>query len=253
MEKMKKTHLLAILLFFGLNSYSQKEIVSQNNAWIMFYGNHKLSKNWGIHTEYQWRRADFFNSWQQSLMRLGLEYYTNNGIQLTAGYGWIKSFPYGEQPIPKTFDEHRIWQQLIFRSNYSRIKLDHRYRLEQRFLENWILNSDEKFELEGFRFKQRVRYRLQVVFPLNNKEMIENTLFFSLYDEIFLGFGKGIGNNIFDQNRLYGALGWRFDENTNVQLGYKNQFIVKTDGVQMERNHTFQLGITYNMDFTKKD
>ncbi|MEY3426197.1 MAG: hypothetical protein RL679_1555, partial [Bacteroidota bacterium] len=67
----------------------------------------------------------------------------------------------------------------------------------------------------------------------------------------FLGFGKGIGKNILDQNRLYGAIGWRFTKDFQVQLGYLNQFIVKSDGVKMERNHTLQIGATYNMDFTK--
>jgi hypothetical protein len=35
---------------------------------------------------------------------------------VTGGYGWIRSFPYGEQPIVETFDEHRIWQQLVTKS-----------------------------------------------------------------------------------------------------------------------------------------
>ena len=54
---------------------------------------------------------------------------------LTAGYGWIRSFPYGEQPIAETFDEHRIWQQLITQSQTGRLKWLHRYRVEQRYMD----------------------------------------------------------------------------------------------------------------------
>jgi hypothetical protein len=107
--------------------------------------------------------------------------------------------------------------------------------------------------MDGFVFRQRARYRFLVTVPLNRKEMVNNTLFFSTYDEPFLGFGKGIGKNILDQNRLYFALGWRFNSNCNFQLGYMNQYVVKKDGIQVERNHTLQIGFTYNLDLRKKD
>ena len=83
--------------------------------------------------------------------------------------------------------------------------------------------------------------------------MTDNTLFLSMYEEVFLGFGTGIGKNILDQNRLYAAIGWKFNAKTNVQLGYLNQIAVKSNGIDMERNHNLQLSCTYNFDFSKKD
>jgi len=79
--------------------------------------------------------------------------------------------------------------------------------------------------------------------------MEDKTLFLSLYDEVFLGFGKGIGKNILDQNRLFGSIGWKFNGRSNVQLGYLNQMIFKSDGIHIERNHNVQLSWTYNLDF----
>lgn len=83
--------------------------------------------------------------------------------------------------------------------------------------------------------------------------MTENTLFISVYDEPFLGFGAGIGKNVLDQNRLYAALGWMFNKNVNIQLGYLNQYWIKADGIRAERNHTLQASLTYNIDFRKKE
>ena len=232
---------------------AQKDISNQEHAWVMYFGNHRLSERWGIHTEYQWRRADLFNDWQQSLLRLGVDYYSKNGAQFTAGYGWIRSYQYGEQPISHNFNEHRIWEQLILKSKAGRFDFQHRYRLEQRFLENWVKDSDGKYNMDGFLFRQRVRYRFLVTMPISRKEMANNTLFLAVYDEPFLGFGKGIAKNILDQNRFYAALGWRFNPNFNVQLGYLNQYVVKKDGIQAERNHTLQIGVTYNLDLRKKE
>ena len=248
-----KNKLFVISLFvLSLQSLiAQKNIATQQHAWIMYTGNHRLSEKWGIHTEYQFRRADGFNDWQQSLLRLGVDYYANPSLQLTAGYGLINSFAYGDQPIAHETTEHRIWQQAILKNKVGRVEIQHRYRLEQRFIENWLKNSDNTFNLDGFLFRQRVRYRLLLTMPLSRKSLENNTLFISAYDEPFLGFGEGIGKNILDQNRLYIALGWRFTKDFNVQVGYLNQYIVKANGVDQERNHTLQIGLTYNLDFRK--
>ena len=248
---MKRLFFLSIVLFASY-SFSQKEISPQNHAWVMYFGNHKLSEHWGIHTEYQWRRADMFNDWQQSLLRLGVDYYSKQNAQYTLGYGWIKSFQYGDQPIAHNLNEHRIWEQFVIKNKVGRVDISHRYRLEQRFIENWVKDANAVYAQDGFVFRQRVRYRFMATVPLSRKEMKDNTLFLAVYDEPFLGFGKGIGKNILDQNRLYGAIGWRFNKDFNVQLGYLNQYVVKTDGIKAERNHTLQIGVTYNIDFTKK-
>ena len=57
---------------------SQKQIDSQNNAWLMYFGNHRLNDKFSVHTEYQFRRHEFLNDWQQSLARVGLDYWITN-------------------------------------------------------------------------------------------------------------------------------------------------------------------------------
>jgi hypothetical protein len=248
---MRKFLLLFSSLMFVNTSFAQKQISDQEHAWLMYFGNHRITDRWGFHTEYQWRRADGFQHWQQSLLRLGLDYYAKSGAQFTAGYGWIYSFQYGDQPIAHANNEHRIWEQAIVKSKIGRLDLQHRYRLEQRYIENWIKNSEGVYTQNGFYFRQRVRYRLMLTIPISRKEMADKTLFFSAYDEFFLGFGKSIAKNVLDQNRLYCALGWRFNAACNIQLGYLNQYVIKKDGIQTERNHTLQAAMTYNLDWRK--
>src|SRR5690606_3151688 len=107
----------------------------------------------------------------------------------------------------------------ILNHGSGRVYFNHRYRLEQRWLENMQSNGNGEAVREGFTYLNRARYRLMVSIPLNNNTIEPNTLFASVYDEIFLGFGKNIALNILDQNRLYGALGYQFNEAGNVQLG----------------------------------
>lgn len=236
----------------GLASQPDKNIAAQYNGWYMYFGNHRISEKFSIHTEYQWRRNNWITNWQQSLMRIGLDWHANETITLTPGYGWIKSFPYGEQPIAFTFNEHRFWQQLILQHNSSKLYFHHRYRLEQRFLENIVPGMDGKARQNGYNYVNRARYRFLLTIPLNRDELKDNTFFVSFYDEVFLGFGKGIGKNILDQNRLYFSLGWRSNKNCNVQLGYLNHYLIKADGIHHERNHTLQASLQYNLDLRKK-
>ncbi len=228
------------------------QTVHQFNSWWMYFGNHKLSDKIGLHTEYQWRRSDFASNWQQSLARIGLDFYLKDRASVTAGYGWIVSYPYGEQPIATSFEEHRIWQQLILQQGSGRFNFHHRYRLEQRFLQNVSLNAAGEKLTNGYRFRQRARYRFLLSVPLNKPSMQDQTLFLAMYDEVFLGFGKGLQKNILDQNRLYFALGWRFNKDTNIQLGYLNHHVIKGDGELKENNHTLQMGLTHNLDLSRK-
>lgn len=236
-KNMKKV-IFFILLFLSLASSAQKTIDDQFHTWSVYQGNHHLSDKWDLHTEYQFRRADGFSTWQQSLARIGLDYKLNPAVTISGGYGWIISYPYGSQPIVSQTNENRLWQQLILKQALGKVQIQQRYRLEQRWIDTL--------------FRQRIRYRAQVLLPLQKSYVEQKTGFFvNVNDEVFLGFGTGIGKNILDQNRFITALGYQFNKDFNIQLGYLNQFVVKTDGLRMERNHTLWTSVVYNLDFTK--
>ena len=231
--------------------FGQKNVADQSNAWLVYIGNHKLNDRWGIHTDYQFRRSEFLRDWQQSLTRVGLEYYTKKGPQFTIGYAHVRTFPYGEQPVIHKNDEHRLWQQISLKNIIGRLDLQHRYRIEQRLLEKYKITPVDAVVLDERVLRHRMRYRLQIQIPLNNEKMEDNTIFISASDEIFLGFGKGVAKNVMDQNRMYAGIGYRFNQAINLQMGYLNQYIVKSDGVHIERNHTVQMGVVYNLLFKR--
>jgi hypothetical protein len=239
-----------LLLLLPMAGMAQKHIATEAHAWVTYQGNHRFSDHWGLHTEYQWRRNNMFEHWQQSLLRVGVEYYLKNGLQFTVGYGWIRTFPYGDQPVAFTFDEHRLWEQVMLNQQVWRISINHRYRMEQRWMELHRTNADGGTDVI-YQLRNRGRYRLMLTVPLSRSTLADHTLFLGLYDEIFLGFGPHIGNNVLDQNRAYAALGYRFNKDLNFQVGYLNQYVIKADGFHAERNHTLQLAVQYNIDLRK--
>lgn len=249
---MKTVYGLVVLLLIGSAACSQnREYATAYNGWYMYFGNHKVAKKLALHTEYQWRRSDIVTLWQQSLARTGLDYLLNDHSSLSAGYGFITSWPYGEQPVSYIFHEHRLWQQLMLKHRTGRFYFNHRYRMEERWMEQKKIAAGGRHLFDRFVYRNRLRYRFLVSIPLSNPELEEKTWFASIYTEAFISFGKNVARNIFDQHRLYAAAGYQFTKNTHVQLGYLYHTIIKGDALHIENNHTLQLAFTYNFDFTR--
>ncbi len=246
---MNKSFFVTICFIATSNLCAQKIFSDQQHGWIMFFGNHRLTDKISLHTEYQWRRAEVFARWQQSLTRVGVDYKLADNVTFTIGYGYIVTWPYGDQPVPMKFDEHRLWQTLTLTQRTGRFYFNHRFRLEQRWVENVVTNASGPPAADGYLFKERIRYRFMVNVPLSKKNMEPGVVFLSVYDEPFIQFGQHVGANYLDQNRLYGAFGYVVNNHCQVQAGYMHQMIIKNDGVRAERNHTLQLALTYNFDF----
>lgn len=214
-----------------------RDVVDQQMSWYMLFGNHRLTDQVGLHTEYQFRRTGLGADWQQSLLRFGLDWHRDDQHVVTGGYGWIRSFPYGEQPIAETFDEHRIWQQLVTKSVTGQFKWVHRYRLEQRLMQ---FSS-------GSRWQHRARYFMQVKWPVPNHPEWAVTA----YEEAFIGL-RPLDTpvlNLLQQNRMSVALNRKWEGGTSVQVGYLRQVLIKGSGLAAERNHVLLVGLRHNLDF----
>lgn len=212
-------------------------------------GNHRITSKWGLHTELQLRRAGIITPVQQHLARVGVDYRLRDNVILTAGYCYVYTGSYGKQPAPLPFNEHRGWQQVMLTHTVNRVRFQHRYRLENRWLEryNSTLLANEII------YVNRFRYRIQLTIPLNKPDMMPGTFFAVVNDEVWVNFGKQIRFNVFDQNRAYAGFGYQLNNACNVQLGYLHQLVFKSDGVRVENNHTLQASLFYNIDFRKKD
>ncbi len=243
--------ILCILLIFSSELSAQKEFADQFNSWYALNSTIRFSDPWGLHADLQYRRSDFIENPLQFLGRIGAEYYLPKGGEVTLGYVFSRQHPYGEQAADFIVDEHRIWQQFSIRTDLGRSRIQHRYRLEQRFLSNRWTDDNGSFQQSEAVLRHRIRYRFQVQIPLNNPALTPKTWFINVSDEIFLGFGKNVEKNILDQNRIFAGLGYRFNEQLNMQMAYQFQYIVKKDGVQVERNHILHLSAFYKLDLRK--
>ncbi|WP_309609548.1 DUF2490 domain-containing protein [Flavobacterium sp.] len=208
-------------------------------GWYNYFGTLKVNNKYSIHTEYQLRRTNYILDKQQGLLRVGVNYQLNPKVQFRLGYAWIETFPYGNTPLNgmgKNFTEHRIFQAVTIIDKISIIELSHRFMLEQRFIGRYSsvnLNTEDEFPMLN-----RIRYMFRMQLPLKGKSIVNNTPYLAIYDELFVGFGPNVNENIFDQNRIGVLLGYKINNNIRFEAGYLNQTLQL--GREVNQQNIFQ-------------
>ena len=216
-------YLLVLMTVPNIASANEDDV----GSWLMYFGSNKLNDKWSLHTEFQFRNYTLTpNNTEQLLFRTGLNYHLRDKKMVTAGYAYIPTYEFNSEQSDPEKQEHRIWQQYIINNQVGRVKLEHRFRYEQR----WI-DGD---------FRNRLRYRLMLFVPLNKPVMQKGAFFLGIYDEIFLN----SEDTIFDRNRLYGAIGYQISKDISFQVGMMNQKLNDSN-----KWYT-QFGLVYNTDFS---
>jgi hypothetical protein len=218
------------LLHNDLNAQIQED---QTGAWYMYFFNTTLNDSpWGIQGDLQHRNWNIAGDLEQLMLRGGLTYSPQNAnIKFTLGYGNITTGAFGSDNT--TTAESRFYQEALFPVKFgNRFYTNHRFRYEQRFVEN----QD---------FRTRYRYNLFLNIALNKPEMERNTIYLAIYNELFMNGQRTVGNGntveFFDRNRLYGAVGYVIQDGLKVQFGVMNQ---TTDSwgknqIQLSLHHSF--------------
>ena len=223
---------------------------SNANGWFMYLGDHRVRGKWGLHLEGQWRRHDVITNWQQLLLRPAVNYQLNPNWMLTAGYAYVKTHPYGAHPINHPFPEHRLYQQLLVKQRAGTTRLQHRFRLEQRFLGQMIPGQGRAPQLDHWRYQNRFRQFIKAEVPLARKGE-KSPWYAAFYNEIFFNFAPKSAVSVFDQNRAYAALGHELGKTGKIEIGYLNQLLARRRGALIESNHTLQVTIFSNLAFGK--
>lgn len=210
---------LLIFAFFisVFASYSQVD-QSKTGAWYMYFFNNQFENSrFGIQGDIQYRNWNTVGDLEQLLIRTGLTYTPkDSGVLLTLGVANITTGAYGDNN--DTTNENRLYQEALFSQKLGgRIFLTHRFRYEQRFVQD----QD---------FRTRYRYNIFMNIPLNKPTLEKNAFYTAFYNELFINGETNIGDNrtveLFDRNRTYLGMGYVLKPGQRFQLGWMNQ---KTD------------------------
>lgn len=202
-------------VFLSVSSLQSQVDENQTGAWYMYFYNYQFKNSqWGIQGDFQYRDWQVLGDQEQLLLRSGLTYTPKNaGIMFTLGVANIGSGDFGDSN--NTSNENRVYQEALLSQKIgNRFFITHRFRYEQRFVEN----QD---------FRTRYRYNLFVNVPFNNETLSPKTIYGAFYNELFINGERNIGNNrnveLFDRNRTYVGLGYVLNKTIRFQAGYMMQ------------------------------
>ncbi len=230
------------------SAQAERDVVNQPLEWFALNSNIKLHKKFGLAFDSQLRYVGSLQP-AQNYVRLGLEVYLTPKLSIIPiGGMYVWNFKYGEQPSAFANNERRIWQQLLYKHSVNRFHFSHRFRMEERFIQNKS-SGDQDFSVELY----RARYRFLVNVGLNKEKLEKGAWYLNIWDEFFYGWGKGDTFNKIDQNRVSIAIGYQIAPKISFTAGALYQMLVKKNGAQQENNIGPIVQFNYNFDFSKKE
>jgi hypothetical protein len=249
--KIAFVYIYCIFLLVDVSAQNDRRNDFNNTNWLQTFNTIKLHNKWGLHLEYQWRREKGLKYWQQGLLRIGTNYKVNDNVTAHIGYAWAETYPYGDYPIANngTFPEHRTYEQLTFRQPVNKFLLTHRFRIEQRWLGRVKAGTAGNREIEDWFFLHRFRYQFRTQYSLWAKG--DKQFYGAAADEIFIGAGKNLGTNVFDQNRIFLLFGYKLNKNVSIEAGYFNQTLQQGRRINnqtiMQRNNGVVISSSINL------
>ena len=213
--------LLTVLLTF-LPNYSCKAVENDLGLWVPVWITLPINEKVSGQLEISPRLQDNVTKLNQLFIRPSLTYNLNKHLSFTQGYSWNPGFyPFSNRS--------RIWEQIQLSNNFSKLRFENRFRLEERFIEN----------ISGV--PVRGRYRIGAWVPIDK----EKKWTFVTWDEIFVNFNsrpQGPQGG-FDRNWFFAGINKKISENVNLEGGYMFQYVNNRSPRQDLLNHVVLINL----------
>jgi hypothetical protein len=220
-----------LLCLVGPDSYAQ---TTESQGWFFVTHRQALSKKFDLLADAQLRSANRGKYLNTLLLRGALSYNFNKKHAAALGYAYKGDWEHEPSGTAYTL-ERRIYQQYLYSFKFNSAEINLRGRLEQR----WV--KEERTE-----FSQRARAFISAQIPLAADTGFTRGLYTGLQNELFLNVQhkQRVNNSVFDQNRSFVSIGYRWSKNIDTEFGYMYWFQKESDA-QYRRN-VIQLMVTTN-------
>lgn len=212
-----KAAVILLLLFSATTTVNAQNDVL--GGWYFVNLNYHINDKVFLFGEVQTRSQQVMDDFFYRELKGGVGYAISPRITTLLGFGNYKTFTHpGNFEKPLIENENRIWEQFVYTNKITRINMEHRVRIEQRWR-----NGD---------YFNRFRYRMTLTVPLNHPKMEDKTIFPWVFDEVFFT----DKDPYFIRNRFLVGAGYRFSKSVTVQAGFIRQSNFFPDGASESKN-----------------
>lgn len=190
---------------------ASSNLYAQTGSWTIVNAKGTFNDKWSVFAEGQLRSWKVYDHFYYYELKSAVNYNFTKQLSVTGGLGTYHTYTTsGNFKHPLTNNEFRTWLQVMMVQTFGRIKIDHRYRMEQR----WVTAG----------YRNRYRYRLNAIVALNHKTLTDKTIYATAFEEVFFT-NK---SPYFERNRIFGGMGYQLNNHVTFQAGYINQFDYST-------------------------
>ncbi|WP_421943129.1 DUF2490 domain-containing protein [Pedobacter sp.] len=221
-----------IYVFIAIFCLQQEIALGQSHAneyWLFWTHTQKINERFGLLLDAQTRSQQSLKQLNTLLLRGAIAYNFKNKSSFALGYAYKSDF----EDNKRTEYEHRIFQQYLRDFKIKKVEVQIRGRLEQRFLTEVATN-----------FALRARGFVSLQIPVLANEDFSSGLFTGIQNELFLNVlnKQNVNDHIFDQNRPYISLGYRFSK--KIETAFDYGLMTSQDYNQKEVSSVFRISLT---------
>jgi len=225
---MKSKAIIIILLIslFVSKAYPQDSF----NTWYQYLMSAKLEKK-NLTLLSQYRAFDLGLDSRVFLISGYLDFEVAKHIKPAAGIMYLNLESYIDEKKKKLRHEVRPFQQITFDTNIKQLGVSHRFRVEERFIDNPNI------------FILRLRYLLSLRIPIplkSNKKLLYGIFKNELRMNV-------VNDDTFDSDRITVGLGFKLSKKSAIELAYINQLETKRS------NQYAYVGFRNSFDWRKKN
>ena len=227
----------------GAAQSTSKDVLTQYLTWFRYYNKLAVSPSWQVQTEVEGRWFVFPGRLHQGVVRLNVLRQREGGPSLGGGGTcFLQTLPqFADEAVDRVRPEIRPHQELTLYQPVGAVKLNHRYKVEERFFQ---ATSQEPSEF-NVRFRYKIEAQIALV-PAGKRPVL-----LRLYDEIMVNAGKQIVNNVFDQNRAYASVQVGLSDHWAVETAYLYWFQQRASGTEFYRRHIARITLTHTLSLTQ--
>ena len=162
----------------------------------------------------QWKKTETF------ILRPGLTYVLSKNVSLSAGLALITNWKTMEG-IRDEVSDNRIWQQLGINQQVKNTVLQHRIRIEERWIPVLKVAGSEIVKSDP-NFNARFRYFTRWISPFSATKKLTKGIYWAVQNEFFFNAAgaRHANRKLFDQSRTYAGTGYRLGKHADLELGY---------------------------------
>jgi len=190
-----------MLVAVCFSQYAAHAQADKLGTWNIVNVVYKPFSHFAFFTDFQVRAQTIENNFYYTENNIGAIYSIPKKIAVVVAAGRHRIFDYPGNFKNLQAKEFRLWEQVTFNTYFDPLRIEHRYRIEQRWVDG--------------EYRNRFRYRINPVIPINSNMLAPHVVYATASEEVFLS-DKA---SFFEQNQVFAGMGYYFSTVATLQAG----------------------------------